>query len=117
MKTKLYFILFFHLIFAGQNIEGFIYDINNNPISNASVSIPEISLYVISNQDGYFSINIDEEKAILSIAIDQRTFSYKEAGLERVIFKVLAEQDFSEELAVINAVSYTHLTLPTTPYV
>ena len=47
-------------------------------------------------------VNIDEEKAILSIAIDQRTFSYKEAGLERVIFKVLAEQDFSEELAVIN---------------
>ena len=47
-------------------------------------------------------INIDEEKAILSIAIDQRTFSYKEPGLERVIFKVLAEQDFSEELAFIN---------------
>ena len=62
MKTKLYFILCIHLIFAVQNIEGFIYDINNNPISNASVSIPEISLYAISNQDGYFSISIDQEK-------------------------------------------------------
>ena len=62
MKTKLYFILYLHLIFAVQNIEGFIYDINNNPISNASVSIPEISSYAISNQDGYFSISIDQEK-------------------------------------------------------
>ena len=62
MKSKLYFILCIHLIFAVQNIEGFIYDINNNPISNASVIIPEISLYAISNQDGYFSISIDQEK-------------------------------------------------------
>ena len=47
-------------------------------------------------------VNIDEEKAILTIDFDQRSFSYREPNLEKVIFQVLAAQDFSEELTVIN---------------
>ena len=41
-------------------------------------------------------VNIDEEKAILSIAIDQRTFSYMEAGLERVIFKSMRKLQYQK---------------------
>ena len=47
-------------------------------------------------------VNIDEEKAILTVALDQRNFSYKEPNLEKIIFQVLAAQDFSEELSNIN---------------
>ena len=47
-------------------------------------------------------VNIDEEKAILTVALDQRNFSYKEPNLEKAIFQVLAAQDFSEELTTIN---------------
>ena len=47
-------------------------------------------------------INIDEEKALLTLAFDQRTAFYKERSLELIIFNVLADQDFSDELANIN---------------
>ena len=47
-------------------------------------------------------INIDEEKALLTLAFDQRTAFYKEKSLELIIFNVLADQDFSDELANIN---------------
>ena len=47
-------------------------------------------------------VNIDEEKAILTVALDQRNFSYKEPNLEKIIFQALAVQDFSEELSTIN---------------
>ena len=32
-------------------------------------------------------VNIDEEKAILTVALDQRNFSYKEPNLEKIIFQ------------------------------
>ena len=47
-------------------------------------------------------ININEEKALLTLAFDQRTAFYKERSLELIIFNVLADQDFSDELANIN---------------
>ena len=47
-------------------------------------------------------INIDEEKALLTLVFDQRTAFYKERSLELIIFNVLADQDFSDELANIN---------------
>ena len=47
-------------------------------------------------------VNIDEEKALLTLAFDQRTAFYKERSLELIIFNVLADQDFSDELANIN---------------
>ena len=47
-------------------------------------------------------INIDEEKALLTLAFDQRTAFYKERSLELIIFNVLADQDFSDELNNIN---------------
>ena len=47
-------------------------------------------------------VNINEEKALLTLAFDQRTAFYKERSLELIIFNVLSDQDFSDELANIN---------------
>ena len=112
MKTKLYFILFLHLIFAGQKVEGFIYDLNNNPISNASVSIPEISSYAISNQDGYFLINIDKVKDYKVIIEHigykdyEIIYSPQEVKLKTIILKldpILSKEiQISENTSIMN---------------
>ena len=42
-------------------IEGFIYDKDKRPLSNSSIYILEDNSYTTSNEDGYFSININRD--------------------------------------------------------
>ena len=121
MKTKLYFILCIHLIFAVQNIEGFIYDINNNPISNASVSIPEIPavntrVEVIGRvkSPGLYPLDSGSLKNILDLAGGFNDPIFRKSILENeiVILRKDETNSYSKEFTVDYESSDTFQVVP-----
>jgi Ca-activated chloride channel homolog len=52
-------------ISSARNITGKVYDSNNNPLPGANILVKGTSKGVVTNVDGYFSITINDDNAVL----------------------------------------------------
>ena len=89
------FIGFFSLSFS-QDITGRILDSNNNPVIFAAIQNNDKS-GVISNEEGYFSISLNEmnqELTISCLGYQTQTLSYKE--LEAADFVIILKEQVNE---------------------
>ena len=73
VKPLIYIFICSSISFCIDNINGYIYDVENNPIHNAEVYIEELSLGSVTDSTGYFSIILskpllDESNYMLNVS-------------------------------------------------
>ena len=110
MKTKLLSALLVFVAFTSYSqIKGTVSDTKSNPLPFVNIFIENTYKGTTSNEDGNYELNITEPKTYTVVF---QFLGYK------TVKKTIAIESFPYVLdATLTAVSYTHLTLPTTPYV
>lgn len=69
-------------------VKGFVTDINNQPIKDATITVPHSKYSKSTNRKGYFKIKIDPEvESVLAIAPNYRFMEQKYSGEKTLDFK------------------------------